>query len=137
MHTPPHSAFQNRVVLVVEDDRDIAEFLAYVLPEEIGCLVRTVPDARTALQVLAASPVDLIVLDLLLPDMHGFELFERLCAGDSTRDVPVLFTTAANSSSAFCDRGITEYLTKPFDLEVLLGRVERLLSEPSRAREVH
>src|SRR6188474_2266305 len=108
-------------ILVVEDEQHLADGIKFNLEAE-GYRVTNVSDGPSALRVLedSASDVDLIVLDLMLPEMSGYKVCERL--RERGMDVPVLIlsarTLAEDRTRGFAV-GADQYLTKPFDLEEL------------------
>lgn len=121
-------------VLVVEDDEAIAQGLQFNL-ERKGYEVEVQADGGAALESAASSRFDLVVLDIRLPTVDGFEVCRRLRArGDFT---PVLMLTARGQPD---DRifglktGADDYVTKPFDLAELLARVEGLLRRQAWSR---
>jgi two-component system OmpR family response regulator len=114
-------------VLVVDDEPSITDLVATVLRYE-GFQVQTAATGRKALSAVTAFRPHLVVLDVMLPDLDGFEVQRRLAA-DGFR-VPVLFLTARDSTEDKI-RGLTmgadDYVTKPFSLEELLARVRAIL----------
>jgi two-component system OmpR family response regulator len=122
----PEAAERGRI-LVVDDERSITELLSTAL-RYMGYEVATAKSGAGALQQASAMSVDLIVLDVMLPDMDGFEVCRRLRAdGDF---VPVIFLTARDAEddrvTGFI-RGGDDYVTKPFSLEELTLRIGALL----------
>jgi DNA-binding response OmpR family regulator len=119
-------------VLVVEDQRDLASLLAHNLRHE-GLDVRTVEDGREALPTVRSWQPDLVILDLMLPGMDGFEILRGI-RGDG-RDVPVLILSARGEEQDKI-RGFRldadQYVTKPFSLVELLERVHALLRRAGR-----
>ncbi len=123
-------------VLLVEDDRDIAEPLARALGRE-GYEVSEAGDGRVALEGVLAAPPDLIILDIGLPGIDGLEVCRHV--RDLHPQLPILMLTARDGeleTVAGLDAGADDYVTKPFRLSVLLareaGRVltrERIMSE--------
>ncbi len=116
-------------ILVVEDEQHLAVGIKYNLEAE-GYRVTNVGDGPAALRILedSASDVDLVVLDLMLPEMSGYKVCERL--REWGLDLPVLIlsarTLAEDRTRGFAV-GADQYLTKPFDLDELLARVRSLL----------
>ena len=121
----------NNRILVVEDDRLLAKVLCDNLALE-GFDVERAADGRSAVKILQNFVPDLIVLDVMLPDASGFDMFDTLHRGGQT---PIIYLTA-RSSTADKLRGLRlgadDYVTKPFDLQELLARVHTVLR---RARE--
>jgi two-component system response regulator MtrA len=120
-------------VLVVEDQRDLASLLAHNLRHE-GLDVRTVEDGREALPTIRSWQPDLVILDLMLPGMDGFEILRGI-RGDG-RDVPVLILSARGEEQDKI-RGFRldadQYVTKPFSLVELIERVHSLLRRSNRS----
>ncbi|WP_370894576.1 response regulator transcription factor [Janibacter sp. GXQ6167] len=114
-------------LLVVEDEPNIRELLATSL-RFAGFDVQVAGDGQTALDVATHEDVDLIVLDVMLPDMDGFEITSRLRA--TGRQIPVLFLTARDSLDDKI-KGLTvggdDYVTKPFSLEEVIARIRVIL----------
>jgi DNA-binding response OmpR family regulator len=130
---------QTSTIIVVEDDEDIADTIRYNLERE-GYLVRTAPTGETGLDLILGSPPNLVLLDVNLPKMNGFELCRLLRSEPKTARLPILMLTARNSES---DKvlglrlGADDYLTKPFSIRELAARVEAILrrvktAEPDR-----
>jgi two-component system, OmpR family, response regulator len=116
-----------RRVLVVEDESAINELVATVLRYE-GFTVERATGGREALEVIEHFRPDLVVLDVMLPDLDGFEVQRRIAASGSR--LPVLFLTARDRVEDRV-RGLTlggdDYVTKPFSLEELVARVRAVL----------
>ena len=118
-------------ILVVEDEEHLAVGIKYNLEAE-GFQVTAVGNGLVALQAIEneALPVDLIVLDLMLPGMSGYEVCERV--RQAGKRMPILMLSARTLSE---DRtrgfevGASQYLVKPFELEELLARIKNLLSQ--------
>jgi two-component system, OmpR family, response regulator len=114
-------------VLVVDDEANITDLVATALRYE-GFQVTTASTGGQALDALATSKPDLVVLDVMLPDVDGFEVARRL--GAQGKSVPVLFLTARDTTDDKV-RGLTiggdDYVTKPFSLAELVARVHAVL----------
>jgi signal transduction histidine kinase len=125
-------------VLVVDDTIENLRLLASMLSEH-GLEVRPVTSGRQALQAVAADPPDLVLLDITMPEMDGFEVCARLKAAEASRDIPIIFLTAltdtADKVRAFAAGGV-DYVTKPFQLEEVLARVKAQLALRSAQREL-
>ena len=125
-------------ILVVEDEEHLAIGIKYNLEAE-GFRVTTASNGLAALKAIEdeSNPVDLIVLDLMLPGMSGYEVCEQV--RDSGQHMPVLMLSARTLSedrTRGFDVGANQYLVKPFELEELLSRIKNLLvqfgSQPKR-----
>jgi two-component system OmpR family response regulator len=120
-------------LLVVDDEPNLRSMLAAALKHH-GFEVSTAPDGRTALDMIDTDRPDLVVLDVMMPDLDGFEVCRRLrISGDTT---PVLFLTARDAVEDKV-RGLTlgadDYLQKPFSLEELVARTEAILRRAGTA----
>jgi two-component system cell cycle sensor histidine kinase/response regulator CckA len=123
-------------ILVVEDDPDSLSLLAGILMSE-GYHARRADSGRLALASVDAWLPDLILLDIRMPGMDGFEVCRRLKAGDKTQSVPVIFITAASDVEQRVNGlavGAVDYIGKPFHREELLARVRTHL-ELTRLRK--
>ncbi|MBT3401956.1 MAG: response regulator, partial [Rhodospirillaceae bacterium] len=115
-------------VLVVEDDETARTMMRRILVSE-GCLVSEAVNGRRALERVSDERPDLILLDLMMPEMNGFEFLQELRANPETIDIPVIVVTAADLTEA--DRlrlngGVEQVLQKSeFDREKLLDEVRR------------
>ena len=114
-------------ILVVEDDKNTRKLLSAILSNN-GYNVLTATDGEDALSVLEHSHVDLMVIDVMMPKMDGYELTATL--RDAGSQIPMLMLSAkqqvADIKQGFLV-GIDDYLTKPFDFEELLLRIKALL----------
>lgn len=119
-------------ILLVEDEQSLSDTIKLNLELE-GYVVQTAHDGKSALKTFKGERFNLIVLDVMLPEMDGFTVCEAIRLDNP--DIPILFLTAKNSST---DRinglkiGADDYLTKPFNLEELLLRVQILLKRYSK-----
>lgn len=121
-------------VIVVEDETAISKLIAYVL-QNAGYLVEAHPDGGDALNAIIRNPPALILLDLMLPTMSGFEILARLKQDDSLKNIPVVVLTCRgqdeDKEKAF-KLGVTEYITKPFSPTGLVAILANVMS-----REIH
>lgn len=119
-------------VLVVDDEPSIRELVQVAL-KFYGCAVTTGATGKDALRLAATDQPDLIVLDVLLPDIDGFEVCRRLRA--SGDEVPIIFLTARDTTSDTVTGlalGGDDYITKPFSVEALVARVRAVLRRARR-----
>ena len=125
-------------VLVVDDDPDMASFLARMLRKE-GLEVDTVLDGDGALVQVLASPPDLILLDVMLPGVSGFQICERLKADESTALIPIVLVTALEDHQSRVrgiEAGADDFLSKPVKVEELVARVKTLRRLHETRREL-
>ena len=125
-------------ILVVDDTPENLAILTSMLVER-GYLVRPAINGEVALRAIERNAPDLILLDIMMPKMSGFEVCESLKADEQTRDIPVIFISAlhkvADKVKAFALGGV-DYITKPFQLEEVLARVETHMALLRLHREV-
>jgi two-component system, OmpR family, response regulator len=123
-------------VLIVEDEPELADFLARAM-RQAAWAADPVDSGRAALEALAVTPYDLVVLDLGLPDIDGFEVCRRYRAGGGR--TPVLVLTARGGLAdrvRGLDMGADDYLSKPFAVEEMLARLRALARRPPAAHDV-
>ena len=116
-------------VLVVEDERDIAALVAYHLTKE-GYRVRTVASGDDAMEAVRNERPDLVVLDLMLPGLSGYEVLEAMRRQPDMEEVPVVVLTARREESdriKGLELGADDYLTKPFSPQELVLRIGAVL----------
>ncbi len=117
-------------ILVVDDTPENLHLLSSMLSER-GYKVRSVTKGMTALRGAIAAPPDLILLDINMPQMNGYEVCEQLKAHDITRDIPVIFISALgdvlDKVKAFSTGGV-DFITKPFQIEEVLARIQTHLT---------
>jgi DNA-binding response OmpR family regulator len=122
-------------ILIVEDDRDIAELVRHYLLRAGHTVDVAVSGADVMPSVRARMP-DLVVLDLMLPGVHGLEVCRSLRSQSSTADLPIIMVTARAEEAdriAGLELGADDYVTKPFSPKELVARVAALLRRASRA----
>ena len=124
-------------ILVVEDERDIAALVAYHLTKE-GYRVRTAEAGQEALEAVSAEKPDLMILDIIMPDMDGIDVCRRVRHDTRFTALPILFLTAKGSTDDIVDgldAGADDYVVKPFEVAELRARVQALLRRGMRSRE--
>ncbi|GAB3466716.1 hypothetical protein GCM10027321_33180 [Massilia terrae] len=121
-------------ILVVEDDEHIAKVLSFMF-ERQGYRVTLVADGRAASEHVAAHDApDLVLLDVMLPYVDGFEIVRRIRARAAWAGVPILMLTAKNAEQdtvRALDAGADDFIAKPFQPNELLARVRRALRVPA------
>jgi phosphoserine phosphatase RsbU/P len=125
-------------ILVVDDDKTNRTLLSIILKNEEYRVVEA-EDGRDALEKGLTMPIDLVLLDIMMPKMDGYEACKRLKADPRTRDIPVVFLSAKSGTRdkiMGLDSGGADYVTKPFDKGEVLARVRSQLRIRSLTREV-
>ena len=117
------------VVLVVDDNQQNLELLQAYL-EDVDCQAVPARDGLEALEIIAKEPPDLILLDVMMPKMSGFEVCKRIKNDPKTTDIPVIMVTALNEFGDIeraIDSGTDDFLSKPVNKLELLTRVKTML----------
>lgn len=125
-------------VLIADDNPQGAELLEVYLSES-DCEIRTATDGEETLQQVREWQPDLILLDIMMPKMSGFEVCKRLRADPATRDIAVLMITALDQASDIdraVDAGTDDFVTKPINKSELFLRVRSLLKCRQYKREL-
>ena len=117
------------VVLVVDDNQQNLELLQAYL-EDMDCQAVPARDGLEALEIIAKEPPDLILLDVMMPKMSGFEVCKRIKNDPKTTDIPVIMVTALNEFGDIeraIDSGTDDFLSKPVNKLELLTRIKTML----------
>ncbi len=123
-------------LLIIEDEEKIARFLELELTHE-GYTVEKAHDGRTGLEMAQGGGWELVILDIMLPELSGLEVLRRL---RRRSDVPVLLLTARDAVTdkvSGLDMGANDYMTKPFAIEELLARIRVLLRRKPAGEAAH
>jgi CheY-like chemotaxis protein len=126
---------RNKKILVADDDARNRMLLETLLAVD-GYEVVSVNSGQATLDSVRAGTPDLILLDLMMPGMDGFEVVRRLKAADTSRDIPVVMVTALDDSGSHARlkaAGVADFLTKPIDRWLLKESLLRLLGENDAA----
>ncbi|MFM2631444.1 response regulator transcription factor [Vibrio alginolyticus] len=121
-------------VLIVDDDVPLCELLEAVLQEE-GYIVSSVHCGESALQYMEKTPVDLVLLDVMLPNLNGMQVARRICQRFAT---PILMLTALNDENSMLDgyqAGADQYIGKPFNVAELIMRIKAILRRVGLERQ--
>jgi DNA-binding response OmpR family regulator len=117
-----------RRVLLIEDEPNIIEAISFILSRD-GWTVHTHTDGVTAMDKIARTPPDLIILDVMLPGRSGYDILRDLRANPATADLPVMMLTARGQTKdrELAERlGVTRFMTKPFSNAEVIENVRAL-----------
>lgn len=125
-----------RKILIIEDDNDIREFLK----QEVGAYfeVEVAADGTSGFEKARTYDADLIICDVLMPGMTGFEVTRKMKSDFDTSHIPIILLTALNSPEKHLEgieAGADAYIVKPFSIKLLLARVFRLIEQRDKLRE--
>ena len=137
MEPQPQPTLREKILIVDDVAANLAVLTAALEPE--GYEVLAVPGGETALKVAAKAQPDLILLDIMMPEIDGLEMCRRLKADEATRGIPVIFITARNEMTCVVNgfrAGGVDYIVKPFQTEEVLSRVNTHLRTQRLTREL-
>ncbi|UCC61640.1 MAG: response regulator [Anaerolineae bacterium] len=120
-----------KTILIVDDMLTLRQSARIIL-ERQGYVVTEAGDGQEALQKIAESPPDLVLLDLMMPTMSGLDVLEHIEADEALQGFPIIVLTAVadrREMRRFIEMGVTDYLLKPFTPTALLSQVRRALGE--------
>ncbi|MEP6485996.1 PAS domain-containing protein [Microcoleus vaginatus GB2-A3] len=133
----PNTALQENI-LMVDDNPESLRLVSRLLSKR-GYKVRPTRDGKLALNFAVSSPPDLILLDIMMPGMDGYQVCEQLKASPKTKNIPVIFISSLNEVfdkvKAF-SLGAVDYITKPFEIEEVVARVENQLLLSRLSKEI-
>ena len=127
---------QQYSLLVVDDNEMNRDLLTRRLKRQ-GYRVTVAVDGRQALEILNREDFNLVLLDIMLPEMNGYQVLEQLKADQSLSHIPVIITTAldeADGKAKCIELGAEDYLTKPFNPVMLKSRISDCLERHNRAQ---
>jgi DNA-binding response OmpR family regulator len=122
-------------ILVAEDDRDIADLVALYI-QRAGWTPHVAPSGDEALAYARRNPVDVVILDVMLPGLSGLEVCRALRADKMTADIPIIIVTARGEEAdriVGLEIGADDYVSKPFSPAELVARIRALLRRAKRA----
>jgi signal transduction histidine kinase len=123
-------------IVIADDNADMRLYLVRLLSER--WTTEAFPDGRRALEAIRARPTDVVIADIMMPDLDGFELLRLLRSNEATREIPILLLSARAGEEAKVEgleRGADDYLVKPFSARELLARVSSHLGLSRMRRE--
>lgn len=126
----------NSNVLIIEDDKIMGQMVAEIL-DDVGFNVTSASNGTAAFEKLSQNPIDFIILDILLPEMDGFEIYESLQTNPRTSDIPVMIITAwadERNIERASKLGIPHFLAKPFTEDELLYAILTLLIDTAHKK---
>jgi len=118
-------------ILLVEDDKELLELLSFNL-KKAGFAIGTATDGVEAIKKAHSLAPDLILLDLMLPELDGFAVCETLRRAPDTKPIPIIILTALSSQLARfagLDSGANDFITKPFNIKDLISHIEAALEK--------
>lgn len=119
-------------ILVADDEKHIVQIVQFNLEKKGNYDVVVASDGEMALEMVKLEKPNLIISDIMMPKMTGFEFFEALRSDDEIKDIPFIILTAKGQSSYYeegQEKGILHFLTKPFSPKALLSLAKEILGE--------
>jgi DNA-binding response OmpR family regulator len=125
---------KNSMIIYIEDDPEMIDLVTLILNRR-GFVVKGAHGGKQGLELLQQEKPDLILLDLMMPDVDGWDVYQQIKAGETTRNIPVIVITAKSQA---IDRvlglhiaKVDDYISKPFRPQELMDSVERVLAKAS------
>lgn len=121
-------------ILIIDDEADFVDTLTFSL-ESNGFEVVSAPDGQSGIEKLKSENPDLIILDLMMPGMDGYEVTKRLKADSASSNIPIIVLTATvtpDLKQRVCSIQVTDCVTKPCDLEDLVDKIKKALSKGAK-----
>ena len=133
-----HGLYMKKKILVVDDEKDIVDILKYNLERENEFEVLTASNGKEALDLAATNP-DVILLDIMMPELNGFEVCKQLKGNPATSKIPVIFLTAKENEIdeiLGLEIGADDYITKPISPRKVLARLKSVIRRSQNERPV-
>ncbi len=124
----------NSSLILLVDDSEVSNFLMQSILEDRGYSILSVSNGKDALDLLKQQQPDLIILDIMMPEMNGFGVLESVKKIEATAKIPVIILTARNNlkdQEKALSMGAADYVIKPIDIEDVLERVNNLVNSNS------
>ncbi|MEL6557061.1 MAG: ATP-binding protein [Bacteroidota bacterium] len=124
---------KHKTVLIVDDHHEIRKYISGIIAEDYG--VKEAADGQQALELLEKNHIDLIITDLMMPWLDGFELIEKLQESEASRDIPVMVVSARTTEEdkhKILDAGVNEFISKPFDPVILKKRLQNMIKDQNK-----
>ncbi len=127
----------SKTILAVDDDANILELVEYALHNE-GYRVLTALNGKEALSIINEQAPDLVVMDVMMPELSGFQVLRHIKEDEATQMIPVIMLTAKDEESDILSgwlRGADLYMTKPFNPWELIANINRVFTEMQQSDE--
>ena len=127
-HAPLSRDGAAKKIVIIDDDPDMLELLSYTLKNDFN--VHTAPDGLSGLEVIRKERPDLVILDLLMPRMHGFEVCKRIRADDQLKGTKILISSSKSyihDIKTAKDTGADQYIVKPYEISALMSTIDELI----------
>jgi DNA-binding response OmpR family regulator len=126
----------DKIIVCIEDEQEMIDLIRLILSRR-GFQVKGANGGRTGLDLVRKEPPDLVLLDLMMPDMDGWEVYQQMKANEATRDIPVIVVTAKAQSIdkvlGLHIAKVDDYIAKPFSPQELLTSVDNVLQKHETA----
>jgi len=121
---------QRKIVVIVEDNENIAELIKQAITSETDYQALAVNNGSRALEIIRSVKPNLVLLDVMLPGMNGFQIYDAIKSDLLVAAIPIIFITATRHTEEFKKRNIEQIISKPFNVDYMLARVVETL-QPS------
>jgi CheY-like chemotaxis protein len=134
-HTAPNSRDRKQTILVVDDEKHIRDLLRQELSDS-GYTVKEAVNGKDAIEIIRKEIPDLVILDVMMPEMNGFDVAAILKNDPLTMDIPILILSIVQDKDRGTRLGVDRYLTKPIDTDKLFKEVGSLLDQGKSKKKV-
>ena len=124
---------KNGAKILIVDDSSVNNYLLENILEEKGYTLQIAFDGKEALNFLNEDPPDLVLLDIMMPGIDGYEILDKMTSDNKLKNIPVIMVTSKTEpqdKQKAMDIGAIDYIEKPIDIETLLIKVENVLKKP-------
>ena len=117
-------------ILIVDDNEDILYSTKKLLSKKGNYEITTVDSGKKCLEILKSDKPDLILLDIMMPEMDGWDVVEKMHENKEWKDIPIIFLTAKDDqlTQSVASISVEDYVVKPVDIELLVKRIEKVLA---------
>lgn len=125
---------RKKTLLIVDDDIFLVDIMAFTLKQS-GFEIIKAHNGQEAIDIINKEHIDLVLTDIMMPVMDGFELAANLRKNEATKNIPIIFLTAKSNvedKNRGFNIGINDYVVKPFNLKDLVSRINKALSVESK-----
>ena len=130
---------RKKIILVIDDDEMNLQIAKMILERKLKCEVIGVDNGVEGIEILKSQPVNLVLLDILMPEFDGIETLQKIRGDEEIKDIPVMMLTASSDKENIKKvkvLGVKDYIKKPFMPADLIGRVEKKLAESASSERV-
>jgi DNA-binding response OmpR family regulator len=129
---PQTNAVENFKIMIVDDSLELRQYLKLIITSKFGCKIVEAHNGQDALNKIYDELPGLIILDVMMPIMDGYEFLKKIRADERSKKIPVIMCSAAgdkNTVSSFIEEGITDFILKPINLHIVYSKIDRTIKK--------